>query len=545
MEEPAPPIRASLFHRTATRRALLAGAATAAAGGTAAVVVGMATRAESDGDSNPHASATAGDSSIVAMATAAAAEEARLSSPIEDPRRRAAHLLRRAGWGGTAAEIEEFAALTREEAADRLVNYAAIDNSALNTRVEAAAFNLTTPGRGLDGQRPQLLRDMRRWWLTRMAYTSRPLEERITYIWHGLLTTQISQVGFQRGKFMVTQNELFRSHGLGQYDLLLKAVGKDPAMMVYLNTLESTAEHPNENYARELMELYSMGEGNYTEDDVRESARAFTGWRLTPPNREQPPAGLSERERDEYLNQLYAAYEPGFRVIPREHDAGAKTFLGETGPWDGDDIVEIIMKQQATGRFITTRLFSELAYRDPSEETVDWLVETWNSSDHSVAAVVRAILVSDEFYSERAYRALVRAPVDFVIGAVRGLELETGFEQIERQGAAMDQSLFEPPSVAGWPGGEVWLSSSTFFGRVNYLDAVFFPRNNRGIPVPVLSQHTTPQAMVDEALRRLVDDNVTQETRESLHAFAATVPANDRPAAIAYLVLASPEFQLI
>ena len=128
-----------------------------------------------------------------------------------------------------------------------------------------------------------------------MSYSQKPLEERMTFIWHGLLTTQQSQIGFQRSKQMITQNELFRAHALGQYDVLLKAVSKDPAMMTYLNTVDSTKEHPNENYARELMELYSMGEGNYTENDVRESARAFTGWRLTPPTKVQPPAGLSEK----------------------------------------------------------------------------------------------------------------------------------------------------------------------------------------------------------------------------------------------------------
>ena len=541
MQENEPAPRPRLLQRPTTRRALLAGAATAAAGGTAAAVIGLAANANGGGgDSRSNSQAESPTPDEAKLATE------RLKQPISDPKHRAAHLLRRAGWGGTLAQIEEFAALSREEAASRLIDYDTVDNSALNARIEKAAFNLTTPGRGLDGRRPPLLRDMQRWWLTRMSYTARPLEERITYIWHGLLTSQVTQIGPQRAKMMVTQNELFRSHGLGQYDLLLKDIGKDPAMMVYLNTIESTKEHPNENYPRELMELYSMGEGNYTEDDVRESARAFTGWRLNGFEREQPPPGLSERERDEFLNQLWAKYEPQFRLAVREHDSGTKTFLGRTGNFDGDDIVSIIMEQPATGRFITTRLFSELAYRNPDESTVDKLVEVWDSTGHSVKEVVRAILVSDEFYSNRAYRAHVRSPIEFMVGAVRALEIETDWMNVEQTAQAMDQRLFEPPSVAGWPGGEVWLSSGTFFGRVNFLDSFLYPRGGRPIPVPALMNQPTAEATVDEALRRLVDEDISADSRESLYAYAHTLSnPQDRAAAVAYLVLASPEYQLI
>ncbi|MBK6319972.1 MAG: DUF1800 domain-containing protein [Dehalococcoidia bacterium] len=538
MQEPVTP-RTPLMRRPTTRRALLAGAATVAAGGTAAAVVGLTTRTSAD-SSNGSSLVVPG---LAADATKSAADE--LKKPIEDPKVRAAHLLRRAGWGGSAAQIAEFAALDRETAADRLLNFESVDNAALDAKIAAANFNLTTPGRGLDGKRPPLIRDMSRWWLYRMSYSQKPLEERMTFIWHGLLTTQQSQIGFQRSKQMITQNELFRAHALGQYDVLLKAVSKDPAMMTYLNTVDSTKEHPNENYARELMELYSMGEGNYTENDVRESARAFTGWRLTPPTKVQPPAGLSEKERDEYLDQLWGAYEPAFVLNTKLHDSGSKTFLGQTGNWGGDDIVDIIMKQPATARFITKRLFSEFAYRDPDPATIDRLVEVWNSSNHNVKAVVRAILTSDEFYSRRAYRALVRSPLEFMVGAVRGLEVETDWLTVEQSAAGMDQRLYEPPSVAGWPGGEVWLSSGTFFGRVNFLDATLFPKN-KAVAIPSLSSQATAEATVDEALRRLVDDDIAPEARQSIYAYARTITnPQERAAAVAYLVLASPEYQLI
>ena len=535
--------RTPLLKRPATRRALLAGAATAAAGGTAAAIVGLAAQTSADSDDKNGVVVPGLAADATAAAAKAAADE--LKKPIEDPKVRAAHLLRRAGWGGTAAQIDEFARLSREEAADRLLNFEGVDNSALDARIAAANFNLTTPGRGLDRKRPPLIRDMQRWWLYRMSYSARPLEERMTYIWHGLLTSQVSQIGVQAAKQMVRQNELFRANALGRYDVLLQAVSKDPAMMLYLNTIESTKEHPNENYARELMELYSMGEGNYSEDDVRESARAFTGWRLTRPSRERPPEGLSEEERGEFLDQMWGAWEPEFRIEARLHDTGAKTFLGRSGNFNGEDIVAIIMEQPATGGFITRRLFSELAYWDPDEDTVEALVKVWDASNHSVPAVVRAILVSDEFYSKRAYRSLVRSPIEFMVGAVRALEIETDWISVEQSAAGMDQRLYEPPSVAGWPGGETWLSSGTFFGRVNFLDATIFPRN-RAIAIPALMNQPTAEATVDEALRRLVDGAIADEARESIASYARTISnPQERAAAVAYLVLASPEYQLV
>ncbi len=531
----SPALRTRLMDRRATRRALLAGGAAVAAGGTAVVVVGLAS--DSGGGTS-----SSGSVNPAPAANGTAGSGPDLSQTIADPKQRAAHLLRRAGFGGTPAQVAEFALLSREEAADRLLNYETIDNSALDARIAKANFNLTTPG-GAPGM-GRLLVDMQRWWLTRMAYTARPLEERMTYIWHGLLTSQVSKVGGQRGKLLVQQNELFRANALGKYDTLLKAVSKDPAMMIYLDTIESTREHPNENYPREVMELFSMGVGNYTETDIRESARAFTGWRLSAPPRVEIPPGLSKQEEQQLRDKAFGAYEPQFVFQPRLHDSGQKTFLGKTGAFDGDDIIDIIVQQPATARYITTRLFTEFANYNPDDATVDRLVKVWNDSGHDVKQVVRAILVSDEFYSQASYRAFVRAPVEFVVGAVRGLELETDFTGIERSAGGMDQTLFEPPSVAGWPGGSTWLSSATFFGRVNFLDAFLFQRG-RSVPVTAFASTQTPEAMVDDALARVVDGNLSDAARQSLHAFAASVGPADRAAAVAYLVLASPEYQLV
>ncbi len=513
------------------RRAFLAAAGGAAAGA-AAVGIGMVRTGDSAGPGQTGAS----DSSTPAMSANPA--------PISDPIRRARHLLRRAGFGSTPSEAAEFAALSPSEAADRLVDFDAISNVALEERLARARFNLTKlRGERRTGQLP-MQEDMRAWWLTRMAYTARPLEERMTFIWHGLLTSELSKVGPQRTKFLLIQNELFRRMALPRYDDLLKAVSRDPAMMVYLDTIESTAAHPNENYARELMELFSMGVGHYTESDVREAARAFTGWRLTPPPRVNIPRDATTRERQAALDAAAEAYHPEFVIDPRVQDRGVKTFLGQTGAFGGDEIIDIIMQQAAPSRFVPVRLFRELVYDDPDASTVAWLAEAWNDSGHDVREVVRAILRSDEFNSERAYRARVKSPVEFVVGAVGGLELETDFRETLEYWGRMGQQLFQPPSVAGWPGGEVWMASATFFARLNFLDAFLFP-GGRPRRVESLLEKGDAEAMVDEAVDRMIDGVIGTAARGVLVAHAATIrDPVERAATVSYLVLASPEYQL-
>ncbi|MCC6381578.1 MAG: DUF1800 domain-containing protein [Dehalococcoidia bacterium] len=535
-----PAIRGRLLGRRTSRRTLLAGSAAVAAAGTTAAVLGLE-YAGSGGGVGPVVAAEApGKANISLPATID------LRAPIADARTRAAHLLRRAGFGGTAEEIDEFAQLSREEAADRLLDFAGVDNSALEGRLAKAGLVLGDAAGDARGP-ARLITDMQRRWLMRMAYTARPLEERMTLIWHGLLTSQVSKIGPLRARLMVTQNELFRHMALARYDDLVKAVSKDPAMLIYLDTVESAKEHPNENYARELMELFTMGVGNYTEQDVRESARAFTGWRITPPERPKvDPNTLTPEEKRKLQQEVFANYRPTFVMAQRQHDGGQKAFLGQTGAFNGDDIVDIIMRQPATGRFVTRRLFSELANDSPEPATLDRLVAVWDDSGHDVRAVVRAILTSDEFYSQASYRAFVRSPVEFAVHAVRALEIETDFRFYPRYGPLMEQVLFEPPSVAGWPGGAAWLSSSTFFARLNYVDA-FLSAAGRGraTAIPALSRASTPTAAIDRALATLVDDDVSVGARQALYEYASRLPAGEQAAGIAYLVLASPEYQLI
>ncbi|MGH2633992.1 MAG: DUF1800 domain-containing protein [Tepidiformaceae bacterium] len=450
---------------------------------------------------------------------------------VDDPLRRAAHLLRRAGFGGTLAEITAFSKLSRGDAADQLLNFETVDNSALDARLAAANFDLS-------GARPL---DYSRWWLARMAYSTRPLEERMTLIWHGLLTSQLSKVGRRFSILLYNQNQLYRQNALPRWDDFVKAVSKDPGMMVYLDTIENSKAHANENYGREQMELFTMGVGNYTEDDVREAARAYTGYRITKPAPRADPKGP------------YLDYHPTFVLQAGQHDSGSKTFLGKTGNFDGDAIIDIIMGTPAAARFITTRLFTEFANVTPSGQTIDNLVAVWQQSGHQIKALVRAILVSDEFYSEASYRAIVRSPVNFVVGAVRGLELGGAGQSMtstklapERHLTAMDQTLFEPPNVAGWPGGAYWLSSSTFFARLNFLDSLLGGTGKNALVIPAFAGLTATSDLVERALQIFLDGNVSDSTRQAIadHANTITDP-QQRAAAVAYLTLATPEYQLV
>jgi len=525
-------LRARLLRRRMSRRTILAGGGALAAGGAATAAASLYAFPDASGGADDGAGSPAANR---------APEE-----PL-DGVAWAGHLLRRAGFGGSRAELERFARLPKEEAVEELLAIERVNVRPLEERLAAMGFSLEP---GSDG----IVRDMQGWWLSRMALTPRPLEERVTYFWHGLLTTQVSVLGPDRAHWCLWQNELYRSKGLGRFDELIHATAKDPAMMVYLDTVESTKEHPNENFARELLELFTMGEGNYTEEDVREAARAFTGWRLTRPRVQFDP-DLSEEERRERFREALRQHRPEWFLAARQHDFGEKTFLGRTGPWGGEEIIDIVLEQPATARYISRRLFRFFVHDEPTDEELEPLVAAWNESGHEIRSLVRTILLSPSFGSFRAYRALVRSPVEFVVGMLRGLELDPAElfrAERRREGAAlvrayiaMDQLLFNPPNVAGWPGGPAWLSSSTFFARLNFLDAALFP-GGRPRELPLLAGLSDPDELLEVLSYVFLDGELRDSARTVMRAHLQEVSdAHERRATAAYLVLASPEYQLI
>src|SRR5579864_5714297 len=293
------------------------------------------------------------------------------------------------------------------------------------------------------------------WWLDRMARAQAPLREKLTLFWHGHFTSSFGDV--QDAIAMYNQNQLFRQHAAGNFARLLEGVARDPAMLRYLNNDANRKGHPNENWARELMELFTMGIGHYTETDVKESARAWTGWTL----------------RD---------YRTGdgrrlFDFKPAIHDDGPKTFLGREGPWDGTDIMRMILAQDATPRFLAGKLAAFFVAPDPDPALVDAMAGRLRAMNYELAPVLRALFRSRAFYRPAAMLAQVKGPVEFAVGAVRHLGINApDWVRVYQAAGAMGQRLFFPPTVAGWHGGTTWINAGTIFARTDLAVALVSDR---------------------------------------------------------------------
>ncbi len=384
---------------------------------------------------------------------------AKFAPSASDPwdRTKAAHLLNRAGFGGRPDEVERYARIGLDAAVDDLMNFdrtpeafPAPDFTSLRNLWESVArlyqsrassererFEARAIALRQDNQKLQEVRD---WWLTRMIQTGRPLQERMVLFWHGLLVSGRPDARYTENLF--NQNELFRRNALGNFKTLILAVAKDPAMLEYLDNESNRKGRPNENFARELMELFTMGVGNYTEQDVKESARAFTGW--------------TRRGFD-------------FFADPRQHDDGTKTFMGRTGNFDGTDIINIIFEQPATARYLPRRLFEHFAYQRPDDTLVDELAELFRHSNFETAPVVRTILTSNVFHSPRTMRSQVKSPAQLVAGTARLLSVDAGIvPMLVRATDFMGQALFYPPNVGGWPRGDAWINTATILIRYNF-----------------------------------------------------------------------------
>ncbi|MBV8750823.1 MAG: DUF1800 domain-containing protein, partial [Candidatus Eremiobacteraeota bacterium] len=289
---------------------------------------------------------------------------------------------------------------------------------------------------------------MQQWWLGRMIASPAPLQEKMTLFWHGHFTSSPEKQTTAQELFM--QNQLFREYELGNVRDLTLHVSQDPAMLRYLDNNVNVKSHPNENYARELMELFTLGIGNYTEQDIRESARAFTGWTFR-----RNPDGTGT-----------------FFDNQNQHDNGVKTFLGQSGNFTGADIVSIIYKQPAASRWLATKLLAFFVYMDPEPQLVDQLAAVIKKNDFNLLPVMSTLLRSNVFFSDRAYRALVKSPVEFVVGTHQ-LFGSTEITPVDLGALrAMGQVLFYPPNVKGWDGGAAWLSSATILTRENFANAV-------------------------------------------------------------------------
>ncbi|TMD03094.1 MAG: DUF1800 domain-containing protein [Chloroflexi bacterium] len=366
------------------------------------------------------------------------------------------------------------------------------------------------------------------WWYGHLATTAAQFPERMTLFWHGLLTSDYRKSA--QLPFMYQQNQLFRRMGTGDLRSLLLATTYDPAMIRYLDLDQSSAKAPNENFSRELMELFTLGVGNYTETDVREAARAFSGIRIQAvdgsgnPVRYQRARGMTPQQYQRQLAQLIAQGLT-FRgmLVPRLHDQGGKTLLGRTGTLGPEKAVDAILAQPACATYLAGKALTYFAVPQPSSSLVASVASQWRDSRYDIRTLMRAIFRSDDFRAATAYRSLVRSPADYMVAVMRSTG-ETGLAtSCVTAGAEMDQILLDPPTVGGWPQNASWISSSAMLARANFAQAVV----NRGGSLPDAT----------EAVRTQLDNTVSADTAA---VFNASQTNTDRW----YAILSSPEFHL-
>ena len=367
----------------------------------------------------------------------------------------ARHLLNRTSFAANPADIDALAGLTREQAADRLLGWTGKPVVTPPPAWTAEPFESRNRFRGMSVEERMLAnREMvqkvfalRSWWLTEMLVTPSPLTEKMTLFWHNHFVSGQQKV--RSPQLMYRQNDLLRRHALGNFGELLHAVARDPAMVIYLDSASNRKGQPNENFAREVMELFTLGEGNYGERDIKEMARAFTGWSINP-------------ETGEFLFRPFA------------HDDGEKTVLGRTGNFDGDAALDILLAQPQTAEFIVTKLWREFISPSPDPAEVRRIARIFRDSRYDIRAALGALLVSDAFYATKNRAALIKSPVELVVGTLRQFNFGTGdvmpFVLTANQ---LGQALFAPPNVKGWPGGEAWINSSTLLARKSFLERLF------------------------------------------------------------------------
>lgn len=483
----------------------------------------------------------------------------------------ATHLLNRAGFGGTPDDIQKLTGMWHEYAISSLIDYEKIPINTLDPawahpdfdRIDALrmAIKNANPADAKamrdEENRQEALRilELRGWWLDRMAYGPRPFQEKMVLFWHGHFATSIEKVRSAPNSayLMWRQNELFRRLATDNWLRLLIETGRDPAMLVWLDQWQSRKEHPNENFARESMELFSLGEGNYTETDVTEAARALTGWSYRP----------------EY-SAFY--YRPDF------HDDGIKTILGLTGNLTGEDFLAQVVRQPQAARFITAKIWNFFAGQMPSPELNQALADVLTNSGNEFKPFLRVMFRSEEFYTDDIIRNSVKSPVQWLVGSARMLQCNLPPPFISSALLrGLGQDLFAPPNVKGWDGGMSWITTNTLLGRYNdaativngtaqQLSADDFARKAGGAggeKLAKLAQRIhiggvnvaailTPEERADKNLliqaleHRLLQSALSDEQEKGLRDFLETKPiladADIRNAV--RLVMSTPEYQV-
>jgi len=426
-----------------------------------------------------------------------------------------AHLMRRAGFGATFEELEARAAKGYEATVDELLDPEGQPELERDLMMRYQPQWVSQAG--LEGQQEE--------WTYRMINTKRPLEEKIALFWHQIFVTGHAKCEYPKQQQI--EFDMFRRDGLGKFDNLLQGLAKDPAMVFYLDNCMSHKDAINENWGRELLELFSMGVGmdgqvNYTEEDVKECARAFTGWTVTNSIPRYP----------------YGKYEAKFIYDSGDHDNEEKTFLGETGNWNGEDIINIVARQPGTARFISRHLYNFFVADEPQvpawqdtppgdPEAIKALEDEYFRSGYDIRSMLRVLFNSDAFKNARF--AKVKSPTETVVGTMRlvgDFNLpKPGMNAMALNIRYMGQDLMNPPTVEGWHTGREWIDSGTLVERINFTADAVGNTSHPGIQAIIqrlASQGPTisPEQLVDGCLDMLGAYELTEVTRNELLAMS-------------------------
>ncbi|MCZ6534992.1 MAG: DUF1800 domain-containing protein [Chloroflexi bacterium] len=421
-----------------------------------------------------------------------------------------AHLMRRAGFGATREELEARAAKGYEATVEELVDPSARGIAPID---EGIMFR-HNPGFEIPGGNPT---NSQAHWMYRLINTPRPLEEKMALFWHHVFATGNSKV--DNCDQLLAQIAMFREDGMGNYRDLLVHLARDPAMIFWLDNNQNHKDAPNENWGRELLELFSMGQGNYTEQDVKECSRAFTGWTIAAKIPRLP----------------YGRYPWQFEYLSHDHDDGEKVFLGHKGRFNGEDIIDIIVRQPSTARFIARHLYNffvadevqvpswlDLPPRDPV--AVNMIGETFINSGYDIRSTLRMLLNSDFFKDESVWYAKVKSPAEIVAGTMRLVRDHTspkpGLAPIGLETLYQGQGLLDPPSVEGWHTGQEWIDSGALLRRINFVaDRVgdtSLPGVRSIIDRLADKEELTPQELVDGCIDLMGPARVEEGTRQEL-----------------------------
>ncbi len=457
----------------------------------------------------------------------------------------AAHLLRRAGFGGTIAEVKKIQILGPSLAVEKLLGIS--DNDGTNNNPhnieETLKAAIEAKGGAIGGVQGAVVPTLQGWWLHKMLNTKQPLKEKMVLFWHGHFATGHDKV---RNSFALQQqNELFRRLGFRKFDELTLAVAKDPAMLRYLDNDENVKDHPNENFARELMELFTMGvHGGYSEKDVQESARAFTGWTFKSNN----------KNIESYKN-------PQFVFIPQKHDKGMKNFLGQTGDFDGTDIVRIVTNHPSSAEYITAKIWRYFVSEELPKNIHQDLINTWVSSKLDIKELLRTIFTSQEFYAPENRNNLIKSPLEYVIGSLRSVNAKLVLEQeLTLLGMLANQAQvpFYPPNVKGWDGGLDWIADTTLLNRIQFMGVInggkiaMRPRlkkEGKGEKPQPIAGLTFPLGSsvaqtIDLVGQTFLGETPTGVLRKALETFAKGRNTPEVAKGLSYIVLISPHYHL-